>query len=566
MPAARLLIWLVAISTLALVLADARPAIARVGRETVIQKRLRLERAALKNIKDTSGAVKQAARNMEQARRQLNEARRKATGAHDQFVKLQRVNDRATHDDTTQAQYERRLLSQRAVTLACLFGFTFMNGLARRSLSSAGPSMVAEGVIGYPYIEHVFLVGFEVFAVGKMLAGFVLLLLGNVRALLMQVALMAAACAWYVIEPRSAQMHAWILFRVVSGMASTTMLPFVGAWFPRKWYGRVFALLFAGFQAGYLVCSYYWGHLLARGKLHWTVPLVQSGAGFALLFAACLLWLRERPPPPPSRSAAAAATTRHGAGTGTAVVQPGTLPAAAAGTPSAAGTPPPHAPPAKLALRALFYKLATRWVFWAMLLACAAYSPAVEYASNGQSDLTVLAAPFFTVLAAPYLATQLRRLHVWPLSKRPTRRVAQLLLRLHRRPGSTHRLRPACGLQVLHPRHVLPQGDAISRRPRRSGAGRQRGHQRGRRRRRRRRRARRWRLRLPAVGALRGAVRFHPALPGGHAPYPLVGEYAPPPLIAGTAATSGASWPGCSAARSSTTERRRCFHPSRGAL
>ena len=113
----------------------------------------------------------------------------------------------------------------------------------------------------------------EVFAVGKMLAGFVLLLLGNVRALLVQVAVMAAACAWYVVEPRSAQMYGWILFRVVSGMASTTMLPFVGAWFPRKWYGRVFALLFAGFQAGYLVCSYYWGHLLSRGKLHWKVPL-----------------------------------------------------------------------------------------------------------------------------------------------------------------------------------------------------------------------------------------------------------------------------------------------------
>ena len=226
MPASRRLIWLGAISTLlVLASADTRPAIGRLPArgETAIQKRLRLERAALKNIRDTSGTVKQAARTMEHARRQLIEARRKATGAHDHFVKLQRLNEREAQDSPTQAQYERQLLRQRATTLACLFGFTFMNGLARRSLSSAGPSLVAEGVIDYPYIEHIFLVGFEVFAVGKMLAGFVLLLLGNVRALLAQVALMAAACAWYVVEPRSAQMYGWVLFRCVPRRGAQTL-------------------------------------------------------------------------------------------------------------------------------------------------------------------------------------------------------------------------------------------------------------------------------------------------------------------------------------------------------
>ena len=48
---------------LALALADTRPAIAAARRrETPVQKRLRLERAALKRIRDSSSAVKQAAR------------------------------------------------------------------------------------------------------------------------------------------------------------------------------------------------------------------------------------------------------------------------------------------------------------------------------------------------------------------------------------------------------------------------------------------------------------------------------------------------------------------------
>ena len=34
--------------------------------------------------------------------------------------------------------------------------------------------------------------------------------------------------------------------RFSSAMAVSTMLPFVGAWFPRPYYGRIFAVLFCG--------------------------------------------------------------------------------------------------------------------------------------------------------------------------------------------------------------------------------------------------------------------------------------------------------------------------------
>ena len=87
----------------------------------------------------------------------LEQARRLATGSG--------------KDQDAVAAYERRLFFGRCRVLCCLLGFTFMNGLARRSLSASGPSLVAEGLIGYPYIESIFMIGFEVFAMGKPAGG-----------------------------------------------------------------------------------------------------------------------------------------------------------------------------------------------------------------------------------------------------------------------------------------------------------------------------------------------------------------------------------------------------------
>ena len=49
----------------------------------------------------------------------------------------------------------------------------------------------------------------------------------------------------------------------------------------------------------------------------------------------------------------------------------------------------------KRELLALCHKLANRWVFWAMLLYCASYSPAVEYSTHVTSYLKEMTSPGF---------------------------------------------------------------------------------------------------------------------------------------------------------------------------
>ena len=200
------------------------------------------------------------------------------------------------------------------------------------------------------------------------------LALGHRRALLLQVAVAAVSCAAYLVAPRfdAVQLYGWVVFRVASAMAVSTMLPFVGGWFPRRVYGRVFALLFSGFQLGYLFASYYWQPLLSAGRLPWQLPMSQCALGFALLLVACAAWLRELPPPPPQESKgrlAERAADAAGANRGD----------------SGGGGARQRAPPVELGR--LLRKVATRWVFWAMLLAAGSYSPAVEYSTHVTSYL-----------------------------------------------------------------------------------------------------------------------------------------------------------------------------------
>lgn len=228
------------------------------------------------------------------------------------------------------------------------------------------------------------MVGFEVFCVGKLLAVPVLLILKPRLGLLLQLALMGAACAWYLIAPQQALQPAWVLFRIFSAMAVSTVLPFVGQWFPRPYYGRIFALLFSGFQAGYLVCSYWWGHLLSAGRLHWRVPMQHCVAGFSVLFVACALWLEEAPPPPPGLPGGAEGKARLGE-----------LQRLEASTAEKKLTRLERRRESKQQLYALCHKLATRWVFWAMLVYCASYSPAVEYSTHVTSYLKEMTSPGF---------------------------------------------------------------------------------------------------------------------------------------------------------------------------
>ena len=195
---------------------------------------------------------------------------------------------------------------------------------------------------------------------------------------------MGAACAWYLIAPQQALLPAWVLFRICSAMAVSTMLPFVGQWFPRLYYGRIFALLFSGFQVGYLACSYGWGYLLSTGRLHWRVPMEHCVAGFAVLFVGCALWLEEAPPPPPGLP---------GGTEGKARLEE--LQRLEASGEEKKQSRLERRRTSKQQLYALCHKLATRWVFWAMLIYCASYSPAVEYSTHVTSYLKEMTSPGF---------------------------------------------------------------------------------------------------------------------------------------------------------------------------
>ncbi|KAL1507584.1 hypothetical protein AB1Y20_007203 [Prymnesium parvum] len=265
--------------------------------------------------------------------------------------------DPRTPPPAERALDERRLLRGRAAVLICLFAFTFFNGVARRSLSSAAPSLVAEGLLTEARAEFVFTQGFDAFAVGKLLVIPTLMFLGAKAALLVQAAAVTGCCAALCMAAGSARVQsgAWVGLRVFSAMATSTILPFVGAWFPRGAYGRVFAWLFSGFQAGYLFVSVYWQRVLFSERgLHWREPFATCTAFGVLLLLACAALLHERPPSAASPPAAAA---------------------------------PSRAPP----LLKLVEKIRTRWVFWAMVVTVFAYTPIVEYSTHVTSYLKEMA-------------------------------------------------------------------------------------------------------------------------------------------------------------------------------
>mmetsp|Transcript_4198 Transcript_4198/g.10900 ORF Transcript_4198/g.10900 Transcript_4198/m.10900 type:complete len:736 (+) Transcript_4198:97-2304(+) len=381
-----------------LLTAAARPAMTSQAAEQADMAQRASQQAALERLKQASRVVSEAAYASEVARERLKHAREAARAARDELERQRELGVAASRSqaaDQMLAEHTRTLTMGRIAVLFCLFGFTFMNGLARRSLSSAAPSMVAEGLLTSHRADEIFMTGFQAFAVGKFLVVFATLWIGLRRSLLLQLFMMAASCVAYLVAPArpAVQVGAWMVFRIFSGFAVSTMIPFVGAWFPRPYYGRIFAVIFCGFQLGYLTCSYYWQHLLFAGKLHWRVPFTQCTAGFVILFAACVKWLHERPPQAPTATmlrGAAKAEREAERAAERAAKDPEGAAAASAHTAADAASAPEEGD-RRVQLGALLHKVSTRWVFWAMLLACATYSPAVEYSTHVTSYLKEMA-------------------------------------------------------------------------------------------------------------------------------------------------------------------------------
>jgi len=261
-----LLCWTLLLFTASPAITDSRPALIVASTSSAVPARrpgAAEEAVALLRLREASRAVSEATRSAEAAKQRLKKAREAARSARDEFERQRELavaSSRSAAADAMLADHERALRSGRAKVLCCLFAFTFLNGLARRSLSSAAPSMVAEGLVTVKRADEIFMVGFEAFAVGKFLVVLMTIALGLRRSLLVQLFMLTVSCASYLVKPASdaVQLGSWVVFRIFSAMAVSTMLPFVGAWFPRPYYGRIFAVLFCGFQLGYLTCSFYW--------------------------------------------------------------------------------------------------------------------------------------------------------------------------------------------------------------------------------------------------------------------------------------------------------------------
>jgi hypothetical protein len=182
------------------------------------------ERAAVDRLQQASLAVVERLRAAEAAKRELRASRREARAAHDQLDALRQ--EAAAHrgsatDDDAMTQYRRELRLGRAVTLVLLVSFAFLNGVARRSLSSSGPSLVDAGLLTEKRIDAIFSCGFEAFAIGKGLVVPILLLLGPRRSMLLQLCVLTLSMGSYLLAPGSdaVQIGAWVVFRIFSAMA-----------------------------------------------------------------------------------------------------------------------------------------------------------------------------------------------------------------------------------------------------------------------------------------------------------------------------------------------------------
>ena len=214
-----------AAAVLLMVCADTRPHLVA---QALPRKALGGETDAIRRLQTANRAVKEAARVAEKAKKRLREARRYAREANDDLEEirekaLSKVREDARHHE---GAWRRELRRGRMATLVMLICFTFMNGVARRMLSSAAPSMVDNGLLTVARADQIFMVGFEAFAIGKLLVVPTTLLLGTRRSVLVQLGMMTLCCGSYLVAPANpaVQMGAWVVFRVFSAMAVSTML------------------------------------------------------------------------------------------------------------------------------------------------------------------------------------------------------------------------------------------------------------------------------------------------------------------------------------------------------
>lgn len=98
-----------------------------------------------------------------------------------------------------------RLFRGRVITVVCLYMSTLINGMLRRTLGSAAPSLVAEGVMTHEELQEAYLLGYRSFALGKVLAAPLLVLLGNKPTLLLQLSALVVSALCFASPRTSAR-------------------------------------------------------------------------------------------------------------------------------------------------------------------------------------------------------------------------------------------------------------------------------------------------------------------------------------------------------------------------
>jgi hypothetical protein len=121
-----------------------------------------------------------------------------ARSAEEQAARRQRKLRLSSH---------HRLRRGRIGVFGCLYLFALLNGLARRSLSSAAPSLVELGHLDKARLDQLSSMGWEAFALGKLLVAPVLLALGPRMAAMLQIGIIVLASSAFCIWPGSASVQ-----------------------------------------------------------------------------------------------------------------------------------------------------------------------------------------------------------------------------------------------------------------------------------------------------------------------------------------------------------------------
>ena len=277
---------------------------------------------------------------------------------------------------------ERSLRLGRTMTISLLYLATIVNGLARRSLAYSTPVLVGLGRIAQEDGSALSALGIDGFAWGRLLGFPTVVMLGNKRTLMLNLAVLSLASAGYAFAGSCGQLGTqracWWLLRVITAMTSSAMLPFLRNWFPREVYGVAWGFLQSGLQTGYLVASLLYSGRLLRKELGWAAPFAVASTLAAVLLVAIHMLLREKPPEGPDLGA------------------------------------PRYEELRKVQLAPLLRKFSRRYVFWGMTIAVAAYAPLVEYSSFVGHYLQEMSAEPSEETAAP--AAEPSSLSVAPLA------------------------------------------------------------------------------------------------------------------------------------------------------